>query len=555
MMVSNSEILALLSRIHLFHGLSESQLSSLIDRFKIFQYDAGKTIYEINAPANYFYIIISGQVRIGMQGEQGVIQHSVLRADDYFGEDVLNAQGYRRSSAIAEKALVLLRINRQQLAGIQEEFPQITTSLKMIYQVYSMKFRIQPTWIKPVEAIYFLNHPHPFFLFVRSILPIPAVLITLAMMAYLSAFQIFNSSFVSIASIFLLLSGIGWAIWNIVDWSNDYYIITSQRVVSLDKVVLLYDSRQETPLTAIISITKQTSLFGRFFAFGDIAIRTYTGLLLLKHVVSPDQVIYLIEEQWMRAKRNLSQEDLEEMEKLLRTRISTEEKQEEKNAENGFSGNIQVENGWLTSALGVLFGMRNESNGMITYRTHWLILLKKISLPSLIFIILLSLSFFYVTGHLVFISKELFYPFQIACGLMVSFWWVYQFVDWRNDLYIITYDSVVDINRKPLGLEDKRTAPIKNIQSIEYKRTGLFGLLLNFGTVFIRVGDSQLTFDFVHNPSEVQRELFERYIAIINLDKDAQLNRERRRMADWMEAYHRIMLEQEEEPDDGLPGI
>lgn len=554
-MISNSELLALLRRIHLFHGLNESQLSSLISRFKIFQYDPGKAIYEINAPANYFYIIINGQVRIDMQSEGGVIQHSVLRADDYFGEDALNAQGFRRSSAIAEKTSVLLRINRQQLAGIQEEFPQITSSFKMIYQVYLMKLKIQPTWIKPVEAIYFLNHPHPFYILLKSLIPLIAILITLTVMMFLSTFRIFSVNLSFKVSIIFLLFGIGWVLWNIVNWSNDYYIITNQRVVSLDKVVLLYDSRQETPLTAIISITKQTSAVGRIFAFGDVAVRTFTGLLLLKYVESPDEVIHLLEEQWMRAKKNLSQEDVEEMERLLRTRISTEEKQEERIGENGFSGNMKVENGWLTSTLAALFGMRNESNGTITYRTHWLILLKKIYLPSLIFIILLSLSFFYVTGYFDFVSKEFFYPFQILFGLLVSFWWVYQFVDWRNDLYIITDDSVVDINRKPLGFEDKRTAPIKNIQSIEFKRSGLLGLLLNFGTVFIRIGDSQLTFDFVHNPSEVQRELFERYIAIIKSDKDAQLNQERQRIANWMEAYHRIMLEQQDESGDDLPEI
>ena len=555
MLVSRSEILSLLSRIHLFKGLNETQLSSLIERFGIFQYEAGKTIYEMNAPANYFYLIFSGQIRIDMSAESGVVPHSVLQADDYFGEDVLTAQGLRKSNATAEKSSIVLRISGQQVAGILDEFPQIASAFKMIQQIYSIKFKVQPTWIRPTEAIYYLSRPHTFFLFVKSLLPILIILLILTVTIYSSVLNVFKSGITSWLSIILLLSGIGWTLWNVVDWSNDFYVISNQRVVALDKVVLLYESRQETPLAAILSITKQTSMLGRIFAFGDISIRTYTGLLLLKHVVSPDEVIHLLEERWMRAKRNLSQNDLEKMEELLRIRISGEQIQEKQITENGFPGNTQVENGWVTSTLAALFGMRNESDGIITYRTHWLIMLKKTSLPGLIFLILVALSIFYVTGDLAFLSDDIFYPFLIISGLLVSFWWVYQFVDWRNDLYIITHDSVVDINRKPLGLEDKRTAPIKNIQSIEYKRTGLLGLLFNYGTIFIRVGDTQLTFDFVHNPSEVQRELFERYMAIIKIYKEAQTDRERRQMADWMEAYHRIMLEQEEEPEDGLPGI
>ena len=97
---------------------------------------------------------------------------------------------------------------------------------------------------------------------------------------------------------------------------------------------------------------------------------------------------------------------------------------------------------------------------------------------------------------------------------MVIFgWWLYQYIDWHNDVYLITSDQVVDVNKKPLGHEDRQAAPLKNILGIEYKRLGIIGLLLNFGTVFIRVGDRQLTFDQVFNPSEVQRELFHRLTA------------------------------------------
>ena len=99
--------------------------------------------------------------------------------------------------------------------------------------------------------------------------------------------------------------------------------------------------------------------------------------------------------------------------------------------------------------------------------------------------------------------------------------------------------------RKPLGLEDRQAAPIKNIQSIEFKRLGIIGIFLNFGTVFIRVGDKQFMFDHVFNPAEIQRELFERYMSLIKSEKSAQTDRDRQRMADWMDAYHHIIQEKD----------
>jgi hypothetical protein len=70
---------------------------------------------------------------------------------------------------------------------------------------------------------------------------------------------------------------------------------------------------------------------------------------------------------------------------------------------------------------------------------------------------------------------------------------------------------------------------------------GIIGLILNFGTVFIRVGDQQLTFDDVFNPSEVQRELFHRLSAKNYAERQAAAAGERQRIADWIATYHKVV--------------
>ena len=62
-----------------------------------------------------------------------------------------------------------------------------------------------------------------------------------------------------LAGAFLVLD-ILWAIWLVLDWGNDYYIVTSQRVVWLEKVIAVYDSRQESPLNTILAVAVETSL-------------------------------------------------------------------------------------------------------------------------------------------------------------------------------------------------------------------------------------------------------------------------------------------------------
>jgi uncharacterized membrane protein YdbT with pleckstrin-like domain len=116
-------------------------------------------------------------------------------------------------------------------------------------------------------------------------------------------------------------------------------------------------------------------------------------------------------------------------------------------------------------------------------------------------------------------------------------WWLYQYVDWRRDQYMITSDQIIDVNRKPFGMEDLRTAPIKNIQSVRYKRAGLLGLLFNYGTVFIRIGDDEFTFDHVPDPAAVQQAVFGALEKFLSEQKRADLSEQQQRLADWMISY------------------
>jgi uncharacterized membrane protein YdbT with pleckstrin-like domain len=550
MRVTQKEILALLSRIHLFNGLDQNQISNLISKTEVLEYEVESFVFEENTNASNFYIIISGQITIEVEIEKGAKKILILREDDYFGEDVLSETKIRHTSSKATQPTIVLSIPGNELINLIEENQVLFQAFKIILANYENLLKYEASWIKPEEAIRFLSRAHHFYLISKSLTPL-----FVAVFAFILSVILYFQTDISVTIIFpigglLVLGSVVWIIWNVIDWFNDYFLITNQRVVYLEKVLLLYESRQETPLGAILSITKQTGLIGRIFGFGDIAIRTYTGVLYFRNLAYPDHVIRLLTEQWERAKKRLTREDHEEMEALLREKFTHNENEEEKETkEAAFTGQTQVKSGWILTTLASLFGMRTEVDGVINYRTHWFVLIRKIFLPTLAILVLLILFLIYGGGNFAFLPQNILFPVFGLITLGVIIWWVYRFVDWRNDLYIITQDQLVDINRKPMGFEDRRSAPIKNIQSVEYKRLGIIGLLFNFGTVFIRIGDTEFTFDYVHNPSQVQKEIFDRYTDLMNVDKDAQTDKERRRMADWMEAYHHIMMEQDGEQE------
>ena len=77
------------------------------------------------------------------------------------------------------------------------------------------------------------------------------------------------------------------------------------------------------------------------------------------------------------------------------------------------------------------------------------------------------------------------------------------------------------------AVKERGTAMIKNILSVEFERIGFIGLIFNFGTVYIRVGEDEFTFDNVFNPALVQREVFQ------HLAEKTRKERVSNRMNQW----------------------
>jgi hypothetical protein len=117
-------------------------------------------------------------------------------------------------------------------------------------------------------------------------------------------------------------------------------------------------------------------------------------------------------------------------------------------------------------------------------------------------------------------------------------WWIYQYIDWTNDIFRVTGDQIMDIDRKPFGTEERRAAPLDNILGTRYERIGFLGYILNFGTVYIDIGSTQFAFEDVLDPAGVQSDIDRRRLSRISGKKAAELAQERNRMADWMAAYH-----------------
>jgi hypothetical protein len=540
-----NDLVDLLSTIYIFDMLSEDQLLEVADRLDTQLFNEGEIIFEEDSYADGFYIISSGRVRLQIREHKGYKELSIQQRGSYFGEEGLANNQKRQVSAIAASNTIVHRLKIGYIEELIETYPEIKASLRLSIDSYRLLLKRNFNWLAPRESVQFISRKHSVFLWLRMMIPLILGGGILGGTAIIYTVFGNNTFFFDILLALECITIIGWFLWTIIDWANDYSIITNRRIISLDKVAFFYESRQEAPLDAILSIETKTDQTGRIFGYGNILIRTFTGVVIFRQLSQPDLVIRLINEERSKSKILSKRSQRNTKEDFIRDRLGFKERLIDPFEDDTTNEQAEVPptvtSGKLSSLISTFFRLRMEENGVITYRTHWFILLKKIFYPSLLLLILFFLFVFSAFGILEIFPFSSVFIFILCSGFVISLWWLYQYIDWRNDRYIITRDQIIDVNRKPLGQEQKRSAPLKNIQTVEYKRKGLISLILNFGTVYIRVGDTTFTFDFVYNPSETQSEIFERYQEFLGDQKQKDQDNLKKEMSEWIEIYHNVV--------------
>ncbi len=275
-----------------------------------------------------------------------------------------------------------------------------------------------------------------------------------------------------------------------------------------------------------MSVDIDTTPLGKMFAFADITSRTYNVPVTWHGISNPDMVAALIQLWAERAKSIHADLEMGAMQAALDRHLGGSDEQVDAQLP-GEQTNTSFDAGIHP----------------IIFRKHWVILFRKTWFP---FTFGVTGIFLLLGGYSKWLPAPLSETTIWLIGvvlLLFIIWYLYQFLDWRNDIYQITTDQIMAVKRTPLGREDRRTAPLENILSINYRKRGLLGLLLNYGTVNIQVGTESLVFDYVRDPSGVQREIFRRIADRQSAMRQANLEAERDRMSQWIAAYHRRVNE------------
>lgn len=275
----------------------------------------------------------------------------------------------------------------------------------------------------------------------------------------------------------ILSPALTWIVWRALDWENDHYIITNKRVIHRERVYFLSEERKEAYLDKVQDVAIEiVNPFANVLNFGDVVIETASkaGIIKFQAISKPHDVQRLLLE----------------------------------------SAGLPPKKGDLTPQprrwlLGrgiwrMLYPTYpTEEEGVIIWRKHWWVLNSDLILSLLAIFVLVTVWLWALTS----LSYPGWVNVLFALGLAgIAIWIAFKTIDWHNDLYILTKDRVIDIEKKPFVFEHRREANLATIQDVSLEQIGFTAKMLDFGNVLLKTAGraGEFTFDSVAHPKEVQ---------------------------------------------------
>lgn len=559
----------LLRHLFLFKDLDTAQIAHLVSRFQAAFYEKDQVVFAEGSERDRFYVVFSGRVKLSRLEDEGVRWPSILGKGEYFGEEALLFERPHSATVTAIEPTTLLYLGGEAFEQMLQEFPQTEEILSVTADSRQMAYHESFDWLGTDEVIYIVRRKHEIFLLTAILLPLFTLVLSIPILAVglTSLSTLLINRVATFVGIFGILGSLFWLVWRWVDWGNDYYVATNQRVLRLIKVVLLYTSRREAPLNQILALNVNKTFIGRWLGYGSIDVRTFTGGIRMSRVADPSLFADYVDGLKERAGYFSKQAEREAIRRALRERLGLP-------AQNGSAPDemqaprsrlrtdTRKKPSRLRSFLDRLFVVRYEQENVITYRKHWLLLLRKIWLPTFLLVMIVFWTGLQINNIISeqpgLFSSPLMFGVYFLLALGFISWWIYGYADWSNDIYQLAPDQIRDIERKPLGDEMKKTAPLESILSLEHSRDGIIQLAFNYGYVVINVGETRFIFRGVHNPDQVHQDISD-YIEALNRRKqEVEAARERERMLNWLTTYKneaRVLEILESEADwDIFPG-
>jgi len=553
-----NELAARLRTCSLFEKMPGDELEYLASLAEVQYHPTGTVVVHQGDPGDAFYVVLSGHLEV-LQVDEKRRERTVNyhMAGHYFGEGALLTGKPRAATVRAMDDIELAVFDKQAFNQLCSRHPDI--------RKYLLRTRVDFPGRQPDEVADVYTRRHPYAVIERLFL---LVLVFVLWAAITLGLQLLlGSPFRAVLPWAWVVFSVLWLLWAgllYIDWINDAFIVSTKRVIHIEKVLLLREERHEAPIDQVVSVNMETpTLMARLLGFGTLNIHTASlgKPIVFDHLTEAGRIQQVILELRDRAKAYRVAEERGQRRRILQKQLGLQEGETEPT--------IPEPPPLPPEPRGALYHFLDYfvprmvlvTPGEVTWRRHWYVLIRKVTAPLLILLFLtigLIVALFSPLPFISWIGNSPLLPYLMVLSALLLLpllgwlWWRYE--DWRNDIYTVTATSIIDRESAPFGFrERKRVGSLEDIESIYSHVPNFLARIINLGNVIIDTAGAPraYTFDSVYDPIAVQQEIFSRMQAYRERQSQRESQAEMERWADWLTAYHRLVSgqgQQEGEP-------
>ncbi len=569
-----------LKRIPLFALLTEEQLAHLAPLFHHARYGQGDFVTRQEQPGEAFFVLEHGTLRVQDVEANGSVP-GYLTAPAFFGEPSLFEDAlYDATIEVVSVEADLSVLNRQEFEQLLARYPDIRERLSTSLDEQPVAAQDAYPWLFENEVVLVNTRRHWYALVTRLLGPIlvsGAFLLVWALLQVVGTRlpPLANSSWMPSVSagvaILALVALLGGVVWEGLDWLNDYYVVTNMRVIHIEKTIFVFDEREEAPIEMITNVVELTQGFApRILGFVDLRVETAGRQVEIDFTCAPRaaQIRQTIFEQMSRARERVASERRARVRAGIRQQLRGRLAPDDSEAEAGAaaSESPQAEASALAPVQSIrltglgkflrsAFALRVDEPHQVTWHKHWFNLFGRLSKPLVALAILMAVFGAFATGLVPWsVTARLGDPFLgpvfvaaawILLAGLVGFWLWYQYEDWNNDLYRVTTDRIVDLERSPFGFDERSVETmLDRVQDVSFARHGPIQVLFDYGNISIETaGAGRLVFYSIENPRAATQEIFRRREAYRAARQTVESQQRRSEFLDWFVEYHQLLKE------------
>lgn len=500
-----------LESLPLFANLSQQQLDAIGQAVERRTFRAGEDIFVQGAAADGMIILLSGEavlIRSDADGSQRPL--ATIAAGQSVNQEALFTEATQSATLRAAQAGAALALTRSNFTRLLEERPDLSNAFAVGGSRGTAKISPQFAEQRDDEEILIQTHRHWWSFLRTAWLPLLLIL-AMWVAAYLVEAQTLALALLGLS---LVLPGIA-LLYFYLEWRNDSVIVTDQRIIRINRTILaLVRQVTQVGLESVHEINFEfpsSDPFARLFRYGTVIVKTAgaQGNLELDFMPNPEKFQKLIIED----RQYFESRQAQRHHKIVRAELQRWIAGEADDAEyvaNAAGGDgppkpVRGSNGYLSSRI-------EMSNGDIVYRKHASVWAQHTFLPMLVIIVSfasLVLSATLVSPDLRIVTMTIGFV-AVLIGCLAYYWMDW---DWRNDLYIISDDTITLVHKRPFFLQSLRDQIlVERIDNVESMTRGIFAALMKYGDVRMSLvgADEPKMFHRVSNPQAIQQEISRR---------------------------------------------